>query len=146
MSLLRLTSMLGILLFATALYAFDNVSDSPERVIAPKFVKIQLCSPSSDAGAGCNPAGRVSKSTTFCVRNGINATVATARYGISQLATTPRHVRETISATAASIRGASDVSVRTTDSALTVLYSLTAGFLRIVSSSFSALVSAIWPF
>lgn len=145
MSLLRFATVLGILFSASMLFAFEQ-SDDPSNVYAPKRVVIQLCSPSSDAGAGCNPAERVGKSTTFGVRHGVNASIATVRYGISELAQAPRLVRESLSATAGAIRGASDTSVNTTDSILTVLYSLTAAFLRIVSSSLSALASAIWPF
>jgi hypothetical protein len=146
MSLLRIATVLGILMaMSTALFAFDQIED-PSQVMAPKRVVIQLCSPTADAGAGCNPAERVSKSTTFGVRSGVNGSIATARYCVHELAQTPRFVRESISATAATIRGASVSSVSTTDSALAVLYTLTTTLLRIVSSSLSALASAIWPF
>lgn len=146
MSLLRFATVLGIVLaMSSVLFAFDQ-TDDPSRVMAPKRVVIQLCSPTADAGAGCNPAGRVSKSTTFGVRQGVNGSIATARYCVHELAQTPRLVRESISATAATIRGVSANSADTTDSALAVLYTLTTTLLRIVSSSLSALASAIWPF
>jgi hypothetical protein len=147
MSWLRLTTAIGILCGATALYAFERIeNDMPNGPLAPKQVVIQLSTPSADAGAGCSPCGRMSNSTAFCVRHGVNASIATVRFAVSELATAPRHMREAVSAAGQSLRTASDVSVRTTDSALAVLYSLTADFLRIVFSSFSALGSAIWPF
>ncbi|MBK6911685.1 MAG: hypothetical protein IPH10_12280 [bacterium] len=147
MSALRFASILGILLCSSVLFAFEQMPDDPANTMAPKHVKmLQLCSPTADAGAGCNPADRVSKSASYAMRNGVNATVATVRFGVSELSQTPRMVRESISATGATIRGASEVSVQTTDSLFTVLYTLTTTFLRIVFSSISALASAIWPF
>lgn len=145
MRLLGLATILGILVCSSVLFAFEQ-SDDPSNVMAPKRVVIQLCSPTADAGAGCSPAERVSKSTTFGVRNSVNASIATVRYGISELSQAPRMVRETLTATAASIRTAGDTSCNATDSMLAVLYSLTTAFLRTVSSSISALASAIWPF
>ncbi len=145
MRLLGFATVLGMLMCSSLLFAFEQ-SDDPSNVMAPKRVVIQLCTPTADAGAGCNPAERVSKSTTFGLRNGVNASIATVRYGISELAQAPRVVRETITATAATIRSAGDTSCNATDSMLTVLYSLTTAFLRTVSSSISALASAIWPF
>lgn len=145
MRLLGIATILGILACSSVLLAFERVDD-PSNVTAPKRLTIQLCSPTADAGAGCSPAERVSKSTTFGLRNGVNASIATVRYGISELSDAPRLVRETISATAASIRTAGDSSACATDSMLAVLYSLTTAFLRTVSSSLSALASAIWPF
>ncbi len=145
MRLFGFATLLAVLMSASMLFAFDQMDD-PSNVMAPKRVVIQLCSPTADAGAGCSPAGRVSKSTTFGVRHGVNASIATVRYGVSELSQSPRIFRESISATAATIRGVSDSSVSTTDSALAVLYTLTTTLLRIVSSSLSALASAIWPF
>lgn len=145
MRLLGFATILGILMSSSLLLAFEQ-RDDPSNVTAPNRVVIQLCSPTADCGAGCSPAGRVSKSTTFGVRNGVNASIATIRYGVSELAETPRMVRETISSTAETIRGVGDNSVCATDSMLAVLYSLTTSVLRIVSSSISALASAIWPF
>lgn len=146
MSALRFAAVLGILLCSSVLYAFEQMPDDPSNVMAPKRVVIQLCSPTADAGAGCNAADRVTISTRFGVRHSLNGSIATARYAVSELAETPRMVRETLSATAASIRGASDTSAQTTNSVFAVLYTLTTTFLRIVYSSLSALASAIWPF
>lgn len=145
MRLFGFATLLAVLMSASMLFAFDQMDD-PSNVLAPKRVVIQLCTPTADAGAGCSPAERVSKSTTFGVRHGMNASIATIRYGVSELSQAPRVIRESISATAATIRGVSENSVSTTDSALAVLYTLTTTLLRIVSSSLSALASAIWPF
>lgn len=146
MSVLRLATLIVILTCSSLLYAFEQMPDDPSNVMAPKRVAIQLCSPTSDAGAGCNPADRVSCSTTYAMRNGVNAAVTTVRYGINELSRTPRMVRESLEATASQIREASNVSVQTTDSMFAVLYRMTTTFLRIAYSSLSALASAIWPF
>ncbi len=147
MSLLRLLTLMGIMWCVSAVYAFERIeADAPSNLNTPKHLTIQLSTPSVDAGAGCNPCGRMKTSATFGVRHGINASVATTRFAVEELSQVPRHTRESISATANSIRNFGNESVRTTDSALAVLNSLTAGILRIVSSLLSALASAIWPF
>ncbi|MCB9357358.1 MAG: hypothetical protein H6505_02205 [Calditrichaeota bacterium] len=147
MSLLRLLTLTGVLWCATAVFAFDRIeADAPSGVVTPTHLDIQLCTPSADAGAGCTAATRLRASTSFGLRHGVNATVATVRFAAQEIGEIPSYTHSAISVAGESIRDFGNESVRTTDSALAVLYSLTAGFVRIVSSSVSALASAIWPF
>ncbi|NUO20225.1 hypothetical protein HUU59_12340 [bacterium] len=146
MRLLGLAAILGILICSSALFAFDRPDDVPGSAAAPKRLTIQLCTPTAEGGAGCTAAGRVGKSTTFGMRHGVNASIATIRYGISELSEAPKMIREAIAQTGAQIRGAGSDSACATDSMLAVLYSLTTAILRTASSFISALASAIWPF
>lgn len=145
---LRLRTLLVIMAasFSSAAIACPMADDGPSRVLAPKRVVVQLCAPGMDTGAGCRAAERLGQATAFGVKTGLDATITGVKFAASQLTSAPGHVRQTVGTTGEMVRGAYQETAHVTESALSVILSLTTTFLRIVSSSFSALASAIWPF
>jgi hypothetical protein len=120
-------------------------ADTPERVVAPKRATIQLCAPTLDSGTGFHPGNSVSGALAFGVKTCVSTAVAGAKYAALELSTAPRQVRQTVHHAGDVARNAYDETASVAESAIAVIQSLTASFLSIVSSSFSALVSVIWP-